>query len=166
MAVIRPGSLQGAQLRFSTKQPSVQVRAPVSRRRIVALAAPSTKHRTAAEEREEQHASSSYAEASRTAEAVRSFDDATQSGGLSLQSASNLVRFCPCHRYGAMRLPFSLESTYCCAPLLGCSAACGVQRQKELPAPFLNICERSILRSCNTKARQSALPGRRSDRCR
>ena len=166
MAVIRPGSLQDAQLRLSTKQPSVQVRAPVSRQRIVALAAPSTKHRLAAEEREQQHASSSYVEASRTAEAVRSFDDATQSGGLSLQSASNLVRFCPCHRHRAMHLPFSLESTYCCAPLLGSSAARGVQRQKGLPAPSLNACKRSILISCNAKARQSALQARRSDRCK
>jgi hypothetical protein len=147
MVVTRPGSLQETRLRLNNKQHSVQVRAPVSRRTVVALAAPSTKHRPTAEAREEQHASSSYVEASRTAEAVRSFDDANQSGGLSLQSASNLVRHNRCHQYGAVRLAISLESFHWCAPLLGYSAACGVQRQKGLPAPSLNPCKLSTMMS-------------------
>ena len=93
MVVIGTGPLQGTPCLKQCTKPSLQ-RAPVSRRRIVALAAPSTKHRPAAEEREEHHSSSPSVEAGRTAEAVRSFDDGAQSRGISVQSAANLVRIC------------------------------------------------------------------------
>ena len=105
MVVIGTGSLQGTPCSKQCTKPSLQ-RAPVSRRRIVALAAPSTKHRPAAEEREEQHSSSSYVEAGRTAEAVRSFDDGAQSRGFSVQSAANLVRNWHQTLYGTVRWRF------------------------------------------------------------
>ena len=91
MVVISTGPLQGAPCLKQCTRPSLR-RAPVSRRPIVALAAPSTKHRPAAEEREEHNSSSSYVEAGRTAEAVRSFDDGAESRGFSVQSAANMVR--------------------------------------------------------------------------
>ena len=91
MVAINTALLQGAPSLKQCKKPSPQ-RAPVSRRRVVALAAPSTKHRPQSDQREEHNSSSAYVDASRTAEAVRSFDDAAESRGPSLQSASNLVR--------------------------------------------------------------------------
>ncbi len=91
MVGISTSPLQGAPCLRQCTKPSL-VRAPASRRRIVALAAPSTKQRSAEQNSDDHHASSSYVESGRTAEAVRSFDDATESRGLSMQSAANLVR--------------------------------------------------------------------------
>ena len=52
----------------------------------------SVEDRQAPEQREEHNSSNAYVDANRTAEAVRSFDDAAQSRGPSLQSAADLVR--------------------------------------------------------------------------
>ena len=97
MVTIRNGPLQGKPCLQQCVRPSLQ-RAPVSRRRVVALAVPSVENRQAPEQREEHNSSNAYVDATRTAEAVRSFDDAAQSRGPSLQSAADLVRLltmCP-----------------------------------------------------------------------
>ena len=91
MVTIRTGPLQGKPCQQQCIRPSLQ-RAPVSRRRVVALAVPSVEDRQAPEQREEHNSSNAYVDANRTAEAVRSFDDAAQSRGPSLQSAADLVR--------------------------------------------------------------------------
>ena len=91
MVTVRTGPLQGKPCLKQCVRPSLQ-RAPVSRRRVVALAVPSVEDRQAPEQREEHNSSNAYVDANRTAEAVRSFDDAAQSRGPSLQSAADLVR--------------------------------------------------------------------------
>ena len=91
MVTVRTGPLQGKPCLKQCIRPSLQ-RAPVSRRRVVALAVPSIEDRQAPEQREEHNSSNAYVDANRTAEAVRSFDDAAQSRGPSLQSAADLVR--------------------------------------------------------------------------
>ena len=91
MVTVRTGPLEGKPCLKQCIRPSLQ-RAPVSRRRVVALAVPSIEDRQAPEQREEHNSSNAYVDANRTAEAVRSFDDAAQSRGPSLQSAADLVR--------------------------------------------------------------------------
>lgn len=90
MVTVRTGPLEGKPCLKQCIRPSLQ-RAPVSRRRVVALAVPSIEDRQAPEQREEHNSSNAYVDANRTAEAVRSFDDAAQSRGPSLQSAADLV---------------------------------------------------------------------------
>ena len=96
MVTVRTGPLQGKPCLKQCIRPSLQ-RAPVSRRRVVALAVPSVEDRQAPEQREEHNSSTAYVDANRTAEAVRSFDDAAQSRGPSLQSAADLVRLLVIH---------------------------------------------------------------------
>ena len=91
MVTIRTGPLQGKPCLQQCTRPSLR-RAPVFRRRVVALAVPRIEDREAPEQREEHNSSSTYVDATRTAEAVRSFDDAAHSRGPSLQSAADLVR--------------------------------------------------------------------------
>ena len=109
MVAIRTGPLQGKSCLQQCIRPSLQ-RAPVSRRRVVALAVPSIEDRQAPEQREEHNSSSSYVDANRTAEAVRSFDDAALSRGPSLQSAADLVRL-------LVNFPIMSGAASCCGEM-------------------------------------------------